>query len=146
MRFIEIWNKVIIWHYKIQNYKMPILNNQLICFETEIMKLQYTEMTANIKHTSFQKRSVVLVLEKSGKMGPVSWSDFPSIRGTERSSVKSSSSSSAENFSRDLWWRGNSQTLQNYIRKKLIVTIIHKQDKRDLYLTLKTVNSNLFKP
>ena len=53
--------------------------------------------------TSFQNISAGFVLEKSGGIGDVSWSDFPTMRGTDSNSVKSSSSSSVENVSMDLY-------------------------------------------
>ena len=53
--------------------------------------------------TSFQNISADFVLEKSGGIGDVSWSDFPTMRGTDSSSVKSSSSSRVENLSMDLY-------------------------------------------
>ena len=52
--------------------------------------------------TSFQNISADFVLEKSGGIGDVSCSDFPTMRGTDSNSVKSSSSSRVENLSMDL--------------------------------------------
>ena len=53
--------------------------------------------------TSFQNISADFVLEKSGGIGDVSCSDFPTMRGTDSNSVKSSSSSRVENLSMDLY-------------------------------------------